>query len=190
MLYNIKGQTGGRLKRSFSYYIISGALFVMVLTGGIVSKRYGDSISISLKKLQAARSNLISMKDAQADMEKAITEVKALIPSDASKTPEEHIFIGLDELKFRIKNAEIVVTNMEYKGDEVSLPVTIKSSISGKTAAKDYASFVNNIGYLQSMSFPFFSIGSISMLQSQDRASVTYEIKGALKTLKTAEGGQ
>jgi hypothetical protein len=163
----------------------------MVLTGVIISKRYNDSLSNTQKKLQAARSNLISMKDVQGDMGKTITDLKEIVPSDfASRTPEERIFTGLDELKFRMKNAEIVVTNMEYKGDEVSLPVTIKSSISGKAAAKDYASFVNDIGYLQSMGFPFFTIGSISMVQSQDRASVSYEIKGALKTLKTAEGGQ
>ncbi len=179
------------MKRSLSYYIISGMLFLMVLTGVIISKRYSDSLFNTQKKLQTARMNLVSMKDAQVDMEKTIADLKAIVPSDfASRTPEEHIFIGLDELKFRMKNAEIVVTNMEYKGDEVSLPVTIKSSISGKAAGKDYASFMNDIGYLQSMGFPFFYIGSISMVQSQDRASVSYEIKGALKTLKTAEGRQ
>ncbi|MEW6740732.1 MAG: hypothetical protein ACOYU2_00075 [Nitrospirota bacterium] len=179
------------MKRSLSYYIISGMLFLMVLTGVIISKRYSDSLSNTQKKLQTARMNLVSMKDAQVDMEKTIADLKAIVPSDfASRTPEEHIFIGLDELKFRMKNAEIVVTNMEYKGDEVSLPVTIKSSISGKAAGKDYALFMNDIGYLQSMGFPFFYIGSISMVQSQDRASVSYEIKGALKTLKTAEGRQ
>lgn len=164
---------------------------MMVLTGVIISKRYSDSLSNTQKKLQTARMNLVSMKDAQVDMEKTIADLKAIVPSDfASRTPEEHIFIGLDELKFRMKNAEIVVTNIEYKGDEVSLPVTIKSSISGKAAEKGYASFMNDIGYLQSMRFPFFYIGSISMVQSQDRASVSYEIKGALKTLKTSEGRQ
>ena len=179
------------MKRSLSYYIISGMLFLMVLAGVIISKRYSDSLSNTQKKLQTARMNLVSMKDAQVDMEKTIADLKAIVPSDfASRTPEEHIFIGLDELKFRMKNAEIVVTNMEYKDDEVSLPVTIKSSISRKAAGKDYASFINDIGYLQSMGFPFFYIGGISMVQSQDRASVSYEIKGALKTLKTAEGRQ
>lgn len=179
------------MKRSLSYYIISVILFLIVLTGVIISKQYSDSLSNTYKKLQAARSNLISMKDAQVDMEKTIADLKAIVPSDfASRTPEERIFIGLDELKFRMKNAEIVVASMEYKGGEVSLPVTIKSSISGKTARKDYTAFINNIGYLQSMSFPFFSISNISMEQSQDRASVSYEIKGALKTLKTAEDRQ
>jgi len=179
------------LRRSLSYYAISGVLFLMVLTGVVISKQYSDSLSNTRKKLQAARSNLISMKDAQIDMEKTIAESKEIIPSDfASKSPEERIFIGLDELKYRMKNAEIVVTNIEYKGDEVSLPVTIKSSISSKTAAKDYAAFVNNIGYLQSMGFPFFYIGSISMVQSQDRASVSYEIKGTLKMIKIEDRTQ
>lgn len=179
------------MKRTLSYYIISGVLFLMVLAGVIISKRYSDSLLDTQKKLETVKINLMSMKDAQVDMEKTIADLKAIVPSDfASRTPEEHIFIGLDELKFRMKDAEIVVTNMEYKGEEVSLPVTIKSSISGKAAGKDYASFMNDIGYLQSMGFPFFYISSISMSQSQDKASVSYEIKGALKTLKTAEGRQ
>lgn len=179
------------MKKSFSYYIISGILFLTVMAGVIISKRYNDSLSDTQKKLQTAMMNLVSMKDAQADMEKIIADLKAIVPSDfASRTPDEHIFIGLDKLKFRMKNAEVVVTNMEYKGDEVSLPVTIKSSISGKAAGKDYASFINDIGYLQSMGFPFFYIGSISMVQSQDRASVSYEIKGALKTIKTATSNE
>lgn len=176
------------MKKSFAYYIISGILFLMVLTGVIISKRYSDSLFDTQKKLLAARSNLISMKDAQVDMGKTIADLKAVVPSDfASMTPEERIFTRLDELKSRLKNAEIIVTNMDYKGDEVSLPVTIKFSISGKAAGKNYASFVNDIGYLQSVSFPFFSISSISMVQSQDRASISYEIKGALKTVKTGE---
>lgn len=177
------------MKRSLSYYIISGILFLTVLAGVIISKRYNDSLSDTQKKLQMVMMNLVSMKDAQADMEKTIADLKAIVPSDfASKTPEESIFISLDKLKVKMKNAEIVVTSIEYKDDEVSLPVTIKSSISGKAAGKGYASFMNDIGYLQSMVFPFFYISSVSITQSQDKASVSYEIKGALKTLKTSEG--
>lgn len=177
----------GRLKRLFIYYVISGILFLMALAGVIVSKEYGDSLHNTLNKLQAVKLNIIRMKDAQDDVVKTISEARSVVPSDlGARSPEERIFISLDELKSRMKNAEISVTNMEYKGDEVSLPVTIKAAVVGK----DYASFMNNTGYLQSLSFPFFSISNISILQSQDRTAVLYEIKGTLKTLKTGDTKQ
>lgn len=177
----------GILKRLFIYYIISGILFLIALTGVVISKKYSDSLYDTLNKLQAVKLNIIRMKDAEDYIIQTISEARSVVPSDlGARSPEECIFISLDELKSRIKNADISVTNMEYKGDEVSLPVTIKATVVGK----DYASFVNNLGYLQSLSFPFFSISNISISQSEDKTAVLYEIKGTLKTLKTKDDKQ
>lgn len=173
------------LKRLFRSYVISGIVFLIVISGVIISEKYGDAVSNTLKKLQAVRSDIISMREAQAGMDKTLTYAKALIPPDiASRTPDERIFIVLDDLNRRIKDAKITITEMEHKGIEVTLPVTIKAVMSGKLIAKDYTAFVQNVGYLQSLSLPFFSIGGITMSQSQDKTSVSYEIKGDLRTIK------
>lgn len=173
-----------RSNRLFLCYVISGVIFIAILSANIVLKKYGDSLSDALKKLDTVRSNLTGMKDAQAGIDRTITRVNALVPSDiALKTPEERIFTTLDELKNRMRGAEITITNIEYDGAEVILPVTIKGTMAGKTISRDYTQFVNNVGYLQSLSFPFFFIGSINMSQSQDKTSVLYEIKGSLKTV-------
>ncbi len=175
------------LKKLLFLYAVSGVLFLIALGGVIVLKKYGDSLSNTMNRLQTAKQNLIRIKEAHKDIAETIAEMKSIVPEDAAvRGPEERIFIGIDELKSRLKNAEVSITNIEYKGDEVSLPVGIKASAAGK----DYAAFVNAVGYLQSMSFPFFSIGSISISASQDKTAVLYEIKGTLKTFKTAEGGR
>jgi hypothetical protein len=168
-----------RLKRLVFYYIVSGLFFIMLMSGSIVLKKYNESASNTLNKLHSVKANLMKMENAIKDMDAEISEIKKIIPHDfRMRTPEEFIFIGLDELKSKIKEAEIAVTNMEYKGEEVNLPVTIKAAL------KDYVSFVNNIGYLQSMRFPFFSISHISISKSQDKTQVLYEIKGNLRMLK------
>lgn len=173
-----------RSNRLFLCYVISGVIFIAVLSANIVLKKYGDSLSDALKKLDTVRSNLTDIKDAQAGIDRTITRVNALVPSDiASKTPEDRIFTILDEIKNRMRGAEITVTNIDHKGAEVILPVTIKAAISGKTITRDYTQFVNNVGYLQSLSFPFFFIDGINMSQSQDKTSVLCEIKGSLKTV-------
>ncbi|GER93733.1 hypothetical protein A45J_1489 [hot springs metagenome] len=176
---------------SYSCFIISGILFLTVLSGAVISKRYANSLHDMHKKLQTVKMNHVLMKEAVIDMEKTMTDLKTIVPSDfGTKMPEDRIFTAIDDLKFRMKDYEINVANIGYNGEEVNMPVTIKSSISRKTATKSYAGFVNNIGYLQSMSFPFFSISSISMKQSQDKVSVICEIRGTLKTIKTEDRGQ
>lgn len=175
------------LKKLLFLYAVSGTLFLITLGGVIVLKKYGDSLSNTVNMLQTAKQNLVRIKESHKDIAETIAEVKSIVPKDAAaRSSEESIFIGIDELKSRLKNAEVSVTSIEYKGDEVSLPVSIKVSAAGE----NYAAVVNVVGYLQSMSFPFFSTGGLSLSISQDKTAVLYDIKGTLKTFKTAEGWQ
>lgn len=179
------------MKKSFFYYIISGILFLTVLSGVIILRQYSNFLHDMQKKLQIAKINQDLMNEALIDMERNMKDLKTIIPLDfGAKMPEDRIFAAIDDMKFRMKDYEIVVGDIVYKDEEVSMTATIKYSISGRAVTKSYTSFVNNIGYLQSMSFPFFSIGSISMKQSQDKASIVCEIRGALKTIKTKDYGK
>ncbi|MBA4348652.1 MAG: hypothetical protein C0415_01490 [Thermodesulfovibrio sp.] len=167
-----------KLKRLLIYYIAVGVLSACVLSGIIILKKYEDSFSDTVKKLQTVKKNFARTGDIIKDMDLSTSAIKVVIPSDfTSKAPEDLIFIGLDDIKSRFGDAEISITNLEYRGEEVSLPVNIKGGM------KDYITLVNNCGYLQSMSFPFFSIGSISLSQVQGKGSVSvvYEISGTLK---------
>jgi hypothetical protein len=172
ILYN------ARLKRLLVYYITAGVLSACILSGIIILKKYEVSFSDTIKKLQTVKKNFARTGDIIKDMNLSAAAVRVVIPSDfMAKAPEDLIFIGLDDIKSRFGDAEISITNLEYRGEEVSLPVNIKGGM------KDYMTLVNNCGYLPSMSFPFFSINSMSLSQVQGKGSVSaaYEISGTLR---------
>jgi hypothetical protein len=166
------------LKRLFSYYILSGILFVLIISGGIVAKKYADSLYETTDKLQEFNIQYIKIIDAMVDIDKSIKIIKTLLPPDFDMNlPEEFILIALDDLKTRMGDANITISNIEDKGNEVQLPVTIKSPL------RDHTAMVNHIGYLQSLKFPFFAINGVKISKSSDKANVqaTFEITGALK---------
>ncbi len=169
-----------KLKHLLAGYIAVSILLAAVVSGIIIAKKYRDSVFATLKNLQTAEQNLFRMKEAIEDIDKTITEAIMIMPDIfKKKTAEELMYIRVDELKSRFRDAEVSITNIEYKGNEINMTIGIKA---GKM--KDYTAFVNNVGYLQSLKFPFFSINAVSLFQSQDKISVSYEIKGTLKTLK------
>jgi hypothetical protein len=142
ILYN------ARLKRLLVYYITAGVLSACILSGIIILKKYEVSFSDTIKKLQTVKKNFARTGDIIKDMNLSAAAVRVVIPSDfMAKAPEDLIFIGLDDIKSRFGDAEISITNLEYRGEEVSLPVNIKGGM------KDYMTLVNNCGYLPSSHF-------------------------------------
>lgn len=167
-----------KLKRLFYCYVLSGLFIFIALSGVIISIRYKNHLSGAFKDLQAARQNLSTMQSAVADMDSIMAGMDKIAPPDMIlQVPEMQLLISLDGLKSGMKEAEIAVAPMEYKGDEVSLPVIVKAPL------KDYADFVNKTGYLQLRRFPVFNISRISLSQTPDKA-VSYEITGDIRTLK------
>jgi hypothetical protein len=172
-----------KLKRLFLYYLLSGILFIGVLSSGILLDRYLHSLHETSSKLKNLKISLIKMRDATSDLRKCLSTVKTIIPYDLSKdSPEKLILFSLDALKMLMKDAEIAISEIEYKETEVNLPVTI-SGVAG-----DYSAIVNNVGYLESMKFPFFTITNLSIKKSDEpgKRFVVYEIKGVLRVLKGA----
>ncbi len=171
------------MTNSFIRYLAAGLAFTIILLSVLLCNKYGDSIAATVDVLQKARLNLMNVRDVGRAVDSALSGIKAALPSNMpSGTPEELLFAGLDDLKSRMRDAEITVENAEQRGDEISLPVQIKSGI------RNYTDFVNTVGYLQSLRFPFFSITNISVAQVQEKewTSVHYEIKGALRMPKGA----
>jgi hypothetical protein len=170
------------LKKLFSYYILSGMLFALIISGGIVAKKYADSLYETTDKLQEFNIQYIKIINATVDTDRAIKTIKTLLPPDFdAHLPEEFILMSLDDLKTRMDDANITITKIEDKGSEVQLPVTIKSPL------RDYTAMVNQVGYLQSLRFPFFVISGVKISKSGEKANVqtAFEITGALKYPKT-----
>ncbi|RJQ37990.1 MAG: hypothetical protein C4550_07230 [Nitrospiraceae bacterium] len=170
--------TDNKLKRLFYCYVLSGLFIFISLSGVIISTRYKNHLSGALKDLQAAKQNLFTIQGAAADMDSIMAGMdRIMTPDITTQAAEMQLLISLDGLKSGMKEAEITVSPMEYKGDEVSLPVIVRAPL------KDYADFVNKTGHLQSRKFPVFNISRISLSQTPDKA-VYYEIAGDIRTLK------
>lgn len=168
----------GRLKRAMLRYLAAVIVFTIIFSSIILCIKYRDSLSVTVDMLYKGRVNLMRMRDAGGRVDSLLADIKAVIPARAlSGTPEELLLAGLDDLKERIRDSDITVENIQQKGDGAALPVRIKSSV------RNYTDFINTVGYLESLSFPFFSIENISLARVQDnaQASIHCEIKGALR---------
>lgn len=167
-----------RLKRLLIYYALSAFCAAALISGAILTDRYHNSLSNTLNQLQSLRINSVKMKKATKDMEEMSLQVGSLIPSSHhAEEMEGAILATVDAIKTRLKGADISVTNFEKKDKEIAMPVLITGSIN------EYASFIHDVGYLQSLISPFMFIHSISISKSSDekRSAVIYEIKGTLK---------
>lgn len=183
----IFSETKGRFRRLLFIFGLSGIVLVVTLSGAIVMKKYVDSLYATLDKLQEFNIKYIKVRSATDDIEKSLIRLRSLLSVDsAEQSKEEHMLVALDDLKTKAGSSEITVANIEDKGTDLQLPVSVRSPL------KDYTSFVNFVGYLQSLKFPFFGITGIKIQRSDDpTASITsFEIKGALKFPKVIAGVQ
>jgi hypothetical protein len=186
--------TDNKLKKLFAYYLYAASVFIIILLLCLIEREYAGSLDETLNSLAKLRSSLIRISNFTADMKKTIAASGSVIPSHYFiDTPEKSLLVSLDTLKTTMPNSEITVSGSITKDGEVSLPVTIKGLVG------DYSLFINNIGRLQAMKFPFFSIQSLIMKKAAITASekksekqlVVYEIIGELrlpKEVQTTEG--
>jgi len=171
-----------KLKKLFVYYIVSGIIFTLILSCAIMIKKYTISLYETYDRLLEFNIRYLKIKGAIKDVDESIKTIKMLLPANLdAHSPEEFILITLDDLKSRMDKAYVTVTNIEDKGNEIQLPVNIKGPL------RDYTTMVNQVGYLQSLKFPFFAINGIKISKSdvQAKSLTTFEIAGVLKFPKT-----
>ena len=187
IMRQISTETKGGIRKLFFVFGLSGILLLATLSGAIVMKKYVESLYATLDRLQEFNIQYIKVRAAIDDIEKSSIRLESMLPGDSSgRSKEEHMLMALDDLKSRAGSSEIVVSNIEDKGIDLQLAVTIRAPM------KDYTSLVNFVGYLQSLKFPFFGIAGMKIQRNDDpNARVTsFEIKGALKFPKTTLGAQ
>ncbi len=186
--------TDDKLKRLFRLYGIAAAVFMVILAGCVLMKEYTMSYDETASNLEKIRLGLVRTERATRDMEQSIAKMEQVIPAHLlAESPEKQILTGLDSLKGIIENTTINVTDMAKKEGRVTLPVSIKGVIT------DYSHFVNKVGYLQAMRFPFMVIQGISIRKedlSPDAGGqkkprpVVFEITGELVALSASDAGR
>ena len=163
------------LKKPIIIYVVSGVLLACTIFLNITIKNNNDSLQKIPEKLIRVKANLSTMRASTQEIEKLLVRFKKYIPSNFQKgSTEGELFSALDKLKSRMKKAEIVTLKISDSPDKISLPVKITGPL------KNYATFVNDAGYLRSLKFPFFTVKNISLVRKEDKdgLSVTYLIDG------------
>lgn len=183
------GITDRKLKRLLRLYVAASAIFVIILVAGVFAREYAMSFDETFRNLERIRLGLVRIEKATRDMKQSITVVERVIPPRLfAETPERQLLAGLDDLKNTMKTSVVNITDISSQENRIVLPITIKGLIT------DYSLFVNDLGKLQSMRFPFMNIKSIVVKKEeagQDQASggqrktyrLVYEIAGELTTL-------
>jgi hypothetical protein len=167
-----------KLHRLLVYYVLAGLFFLVSLASAVMVHKYSDSLADTVDKLLSLKVSLIKIKAAAGDVKRSTAFLKAAVPARFfDDPPERSILVGLDAVRIRMKGDEVTTSELLYKENEVNLPVMIRGNL------RDYSNLVNNVGYLQAMRFPFFSIMSLSIKKTGELEGqeVSYEIKGELK---------
>lgn len=179
-----------KLQRLFIIYGIFSAFLLATLIAGRVLSDHARSSNETEKNLEHIRSSLVRIEGATKDIRRSVVTIERTIPLSIFKeTPQRQLLSGLDDLKDTMKHASIHVAEIAASDNKLVLPITIRGLIT------DYSSFVNDIGRLQAMRFPFVNIRGIE-IKNEDidkKAQTTarqkrpdrivYEISGELLTL-------
>ena len=171
-----------KLKPFFVSYLIALTVFLILLSGAVLSARYTASLDETLSKFQVLRINLIKIRNVVEDMKGTLIDAAKLISPGVSKeSSATRMYVGLDTLRTNVGKAQITVAAIEDKGNELTMPVTITGPV------VDYPAFLSSLGRLQSMRFPFFAITNLTMARNivgDGGATFSFEIRGVLSTPK------
>lgn len=164
------------LKKIIIYHLVTGIIFSIILLSVLMLNKYENSMVDTVSRFELIKTNTLKMKHSAEDIESGIRHIESLLPDDLyTRSLQELIFLALDDIKTAFKRSEVTVTNFDEKMGTVSLPISIK------IPTDSYAMLINNIGYLQSLKFPYYTIRSIVITKSQVMPEFICTIDGFLK---------
>jgi len=174
-----------RIRRLFNYYIISASCCTLLFGAGILVKEYSASLLNAYDTLQTLRTKQVLMKNAIREIDEAIVKINKEIPRNYSEemTRAEVLYV-LDNMKTRFKSYDVSITSIEKKELDITLPVNIVGPVF------DYKQFINDVSYLQNLSYPFFLFKDILIekREKDGKSLVVFDIKGEI-TMRIANPG-
>lgn len=173
-----------KLKKILISYTASAFCAVAMIAGAIFSEHYEASLAKTLDHLRTIQINTVKTKALIQEREAVATKVAAMIPPDGKdEAMEGAILATADAIKARMK-VQVEVAAFERKDKETALPVTISGPI------RHYGTFLNDMGYLQSLTSPFLFIQTVTIAKASSKTEdmITFEIKGVLKHLSGPAG--
>ena len=179
---DLRGRTFLRkkLKAYFICYGGSSILFLAALSGSLLFRGYRSSLDAEVKSLSDLNASFSKEQTTLKDLNSRLREITSVLPSAISdESSSKYLCAGLDTIKSTLPKAQLSIGNLESRGDEVVMPVTISGPLN------DYTAFVQAISHLQDMRFPFFTVSALNMKagqQEKGRGPVSYELRGIVRT--------
>ncbi|MBI5328948.1 MAG: hypothetical protein HZB80_11785 [Deltaproteobacteria bacterium] len=171
-----------QITKHIRYNIALGVFASLAVFCVLALNKYIDSLDDTINKLGTIKINLSEMSAESQKIDMVLSKIKSsFLPHDFYVKPADYqIFRAVDDLKSRFAGEDIAITNIEDKGDLLALPVNITGSV------KSYTDFVNKVGYLSTLEFPFFSIASVSLFKREEKygAVISYTISGIFRMPK------
>jgi len=149
------------IKKRELLYCLSGTAFAAALFLSILSLRYENIITAKSNNLDVAGHKSRAMKKAVKDM-KALVERLETGKNVSARRPREALLASLDEIKTRFKASNFSVSDFNKRGDALRIGVEIEIPLN------DYAAFVKNLHYLESMSLPWFTTQNVEISGDED----------------------
>ncbi|MFQ5480023.1 MAG: hypothetical protein ACE5DW_01960 [Thermodesulfobacteriota bacterium] len=153
------------IKRREFLYCLSGAALAIVLFFALLSYRYRGHLESESKKLQGMSHKGAVMEKAAADMKGLVRRLSAA-ESGSAVTGREVILASLDEIKIRLSASSMSLSSFDESDGALSIGVEIEAPLG------DYADFVRNIHYLESMSTPWFTMQGVVIAAGKDGYNV------------------
>jgi hypothetical protein len=167
-----------KLKPHFICYAAAVVTFLIVLSAAILFDNYLTSLDTAANNLTEITTGLIKARTTVKDVSRFLDQADSIVPRTISaEPPTKYLYAGLDSVRSIMGKALLEIGRVEYRSDEVVMPVTITGPVN------DYPAFVEGIGRLQGMRFPFFTITGLSMKtnrEERNQVPPAYEIKGTL----------
>ncbi len=163
-----------RLKKILSYYLLTGIVLGVVVIAIALIGKYEENLAHSIDRFEKIRMNSIRMAKATEEKERIIRDIKGLLPATYHSTSNEELLLSaIDSIKGNIRGSDITVANIENKGGELTLPVSISISFDS------YGMLVDRVGYLQSLTYPHLRVEKIHIERSEEVGGLICRITGA-----------
>lgn len=168
---------GGRV---INFHLVVGIFCSVVFISFLLLEKYNAHLESETEKLTIVQTNFDQMIKTVDQIDLTLDKIKTFLPYDYEKrSNRELLFISLDEVRKRLKGADIMVSDFveNHALKEIQIPVNMFLPL------KSYQAMLKNVGYLQSLKFPFLTISGIRIEKTESRGTI-YNINSILRIPK------
>lgn len=143
--------------------------------------RYKEMLSRTITNQKTIFQNVGKMRLAAKDADKTVADFKSLLsPAYGTHSPEWLVYTRIDDLKSRLQASELTVKAVENRENMI---VADFSAILPLRDAGAYGRIINLLGYQETLAFPFVSVRSIQVDQSDSGTlqSLKFVVEGVVQ---------